>query len=45
MNVRIKRKDGTTEFELWVVKEATPAALLEELAAAVVRLWSRPRQQ
>ncbi|MER5908271.1 hypothetical protein ABT150_51190 [Streptomyces mirabilis] len=45
VNVRIKRKDGTTEFEFRVVKEAAPAALLKELAAAVVRLWSRPPQQ
>lgn len=45
VNVRIKRKDGKTEFEFRVVKEAAPAALLKEVAAAVVRLWSRPPQQ
>lgn len=45
VNVRIKCKDGKTEFEFRVVNEAAPAALLKELAAAVMRLWSHPPQQ
>lgn len=45
VNVRIKRKDGKTEFGFRVVKEPASAALLKEVAAVVVRLWCRPPQQ
>ncbi|MFF4753265.1 hypothetical protein ACWD5R_26730 [Streptomyces sp. NPDC002514] len=45
VDVRIKRKDGKTEFEFRVVKESAPAGLLKELAAVVMRLWNGPPQQ
>ncbi|WP_328874480.1 hypothetical protein OHT76_32940 [Streptomyces sp. NBC_00287] len=45
VDVRIKRKDGKTEFEFRVVKEAASAGLLKELAGAVLRLWNGPPQQ
>ncbi|MFI6494527.1 hypothetical protein [Streptomyces sp. NPDC050564] len=44
VDVRIKRKDGKTEFEFRVVKEAASAGVLKELAAAVLRLWNGPPQ-
>jgi hypothetical protein len=40
VDVRVKRKEGKTEFEFRVMKEAAPAAMLKELAAAVARLWN-----
>ncbi|MCX5327873.1 MULTISPECIES: hypothetical protein [unclassified Streptomyces] len=40
VDVRIKRKDGKTEFEFRVMKEVAPAAMLKGLAAAVARLWN-----
>ncbi|MEU1411772.1 hypothetical protein AB0D09_10415 [Streptomyces sp. NPDC049097] len=45
VDVRIKRKEGKTEFEFRVVKEPASAGLLKDLAAAVLRLWSGPPQQ
>ncbi|WP_077799472.1 hypothetical protein [Streptomyces sp. JHA26] len=45
VDVRIKHKDGKTEFEFRVGKEAASAAVLKELAAAVMRLWNGPPQQ
>jgi hypothetical protein len=44
VDVRIRRKDGRTEFDFRVVKESAPAGLLKELATAVLRLWNGPPQ-
>ncbi|OEJ22478.1 hypothetical protein [Streptomyces subrutilus] len=44
VDVRIKRKDGRTEFEFRVTKESAPATVLKELAATVARLWNGPSQ-
>ncbi|MET8248677.1 hypothetical protein ABZV31_32370 [Streptomyces sp. NPDC005202] len=45
VDVRIKRKDGRTEFEFRLAKEPASAGLLKELAAAVLRLWNGPPPQ
>ncbi|MFI6583124.1 hypothetical protein [Embleya sp. NPDC050493] len=45
IDVRIKRKDGKSEFEFRATKAAARAGLLKELAATVVRLWNGPPQQ
>ncbi|TYB45371.1 hypothetical protein [Actinomadura chibensis] len=42
VEVRIKRRDGKTEFEFRLSKAAAPPALIRELAATVSRLLSGP---
>lgn len=45
LDIQIKRKDGRTEFQFRVAKEAASDKVLKELAATVVRLWSGPPQK
>lgn len=45
VDVRIQRKDGKTEFDFRVVKEAASSGVLKELAVAVLRLWNGPHQR
>ncbi|MFE5860237.1 hypothetical protein ACFQ77_06720 [Streptomyces virginiae] len=40
VDVRIKRKDGKTEFEFRVTKNTAPATVLKDMAAMVARLWN-----
>ncbi|WP_378739046.1 hypothetical protein [Nocardia brasiliensis] len=45
VDLRIKRKDGKTEFEFRVTKDAASASVLNQLATAVLRMWNGPPQQ
>lgn len=40
IDVRIKRKEGKTEFEFRIAKDVVPADVLKGLAASIVQLWN-----
>ncbi|MFC6083690.1 hypothetical protein [Sphaerisporangium aureirubrum] len=44
VDIRIKRKDGKTEFEFRVAKEAASAGLLKDIVKTIVQFWTGPPQ-